>query len=102
MSVVFYRAVSFAELADWRREGQLRAGTGSCEGKHFARSVEDARRWGELLFGKDAFAVLSIEIESDIAAEFVTWERLDGIGPACFATIDQLTAAVVKEVIDEP
>lgn len=102
MPAPFYRAVSFAELADWRHAGKFRAGSGSCEGKHLAGSVADARRWGELLFGSGAFAVLRIEIPDDIAKQLVAWPRLDGIGPACFATIDQLASAVVKEVIDEP
>jgi hypothetical protein len=37
----------------------------------------------------------------ETAANFVSWTRLDGIGPAAFATIEQLEEAVVQEVFDE-
>lgn len=39
-----YRAVSPAELADLQRDGQFRACPHSCDGKHFAFSLADARK----------------------------------------------------------
>jgi len=102
MPVSFYRAVSSEELADIRQCGRLRETMRSCEGKHLASSVVDARRWGEALYGSSAFAIVRITVQDQTAAALVKWERLDGIGPACFATIDQLEGAIVDEVIDEP
>ena len=101
MGIVFYRAVSSAELADWKRLGKLRSMEGSCEGKHMARLVSDARRWGSAYYAAEGFAILRIEVPTKSATNFVTWDRLDGIGPAAFATIEQLADAIVQEVIDE-
>jgi hypothetical protein len=101
MRAIFYRAVSLAELANWRQSGRLQAGEGSCEGKHLARHVADARRWGLAYYEAERFAILRIEVPLETAAEFVTWDWLDGIGPAAFATIEQLDDAVVQEVTDE-
>jgi hypothetical protein len=97
----FYRAVSFAELADFRTVGHLRAAAGSCEGKHMADALADARRWGEMLHGTRAFAVLRIVADERRVAGWASWTRLDGIGPAHFATIEELDGVVVEEVTDE-
>lgn len=101
MAAVFYRAVSLAELADFRASGELRIGLSSCEGKHLACTLEHARRWGEALYGSEEFAVLRVRLDDAAAAGLHRWERLDGIGPACFATMEQLTGAEVAEVRDE-
>jgi hypothetical protein len=101
MPQTYYRAVSFEELADFRTVGQLRAGVNSCEGKHLACTLIDARRWGEALHGAGAFAVLRIVAEDAAVATWASWARLDGIGPACFATIEQLAGAMVEEVLHE-
>ena len=98
----FYRAVSFAELADFRQTGTLRSRVGSCEGKHFALSIQDANHWGESFYGSGRFALIQIDIDDAVAATFMRWNRIDGIGPACFATIDQLEGAKISEVMDEP
>src|SRR4051812_42315279 len=98
----FYRAGSFAGLADFRQVGRLRAGAGSCEGKHFACTLADAQRWGEALFGAGSFAVLRVEVSAASVATWANWSRLDGIGPAFFATMSELEGVVVDEVVDEP
>jgi hypothetical protein len=98
MPQTYYRAVSLEELADFRAVGRLRAGVNSCEGKHLACTLVDARRWGEALHGAGAFAVLRIVVQDAIAATWANWARLDGIGPARFATIEQLAGATVDEV----
>jgi hypothetical protein len=102
MERTFYRAVSFAELADFRSVGRLRACPASCEGKHLACTLVDARRWGELLCGAGSFAVLRVVASDDVVAKWASWARLDGIGPAHFATIEELEGVHVDEVIDEP
>ncbi|SRR6266566_990965 len=102
MGRTFYRAVSFVELADFRQVGRMRPGPGSCEGKHLACTLADARRWGEALHGAGAFAVVRVVAPDEAAVdEWATWARLDGIGPAFFATMSELDGVVVDEVIDE-
>ena len=101
MARTFYRAVSFAELADFRTVGRLRAAAGSCEGKHMADALADARRWGEVLYGARAFALLRVIADERQAAGWASWARLDGIGPAHFATMEELDGVVVEEVTNE-
>ena len=55
--------------------------------------LAEARRWGEAFYGAGAFAVLRITVTRAAAGAFVHWDRRDGIGPACFATIEQLDGA---------
>ena len=98
----FYRAVSLDELADVRRSGVLRPGVMSCEGKHFACEREHAAQGGRSLYGDQKYAVLGVEIPDAVAAGLVRWDRLDGIGPACFATIEDLESTLSIEVLDEP
>ena len=101
MERTFYGAVSFAELSDFRQGGCLRSVPGSCEGKHLACILQDAREWGEALFGPGAYVVLRITASDAVVVKWAHWARLDGIGPAYFATIDQLEGATVDEVVDE-
>ena len=96
----FYRAVSLRELADIRRNGRLRITAGSCEGKHLATSLEHARRWGQMLHALDGFAIVRVSIDAKISAQFKRWDRLDGIGPACFATIEHVGAFIIDEVFE--
>lgn len=96
--MVLYRAVSLAELRDVRDCGRLRACPSGCEGKHLASTLDDARRWGAMLYAHRPFAVLRIEIADDVAAGMARWDRLDGIGPAFFATIEQAMDARIEEV----
>jgi hypothetical protein len=98
----FYRAISLAERDDIRRTGRLRAGPNGCEGKHLAHSADAARAWGWLLFGPEPHAIIRVMIPDAVAARLYSWPRLDGIGPASFATIEELEGAVVEEVPDEP
>ncbi len=97
MAISFYRAVSLAELADFRQLRRLRIARNSCEGKHLACSPEDARRWGEVIYGQHAFGILEVTVSEAAAAQFARWDKLDGIGPACFATMEQLAEAEVAE-----
>jgi len=95
---IFYRAVSGSELADIRRTRQLRSIAGSCEGKHMATTVIHAAQWGEALHGTGNFLIIRIAVDDAAAARFMRWDNLDGIGPACFATIEELEGASVDEV----
>lgn len=50
------------------------------------------------LYERDRFRILQVSIADDIADNLFQWDRLDGIGPACFATIEELANAQVVEV----
>ena len=102
MVTILYRAVSLAELEDFRRFGRLRAGTFSCEGKHFACMLRAAREWGDALHGPTGYTILRVSFGDDVVATLFAWDSLDGIGPARFATIEQLEGVRAVEVINEP
>src|SRR6266513_1423121 len=96
----FYRAVSLKELADIRRCGHLRTTAGSCEGKHLASSLTHARQWGRMPNTSQPFAVVRVSIDDAVAASLLSWNHLDGIGPAYFATIDQIEDFRIDEVFE--
>ena len=75
--------------------GTFEAGANSLGGKWFAETAEHANQWGEILEGKGAFKVVDAKIPSVEADKFMRLERLDGIGPARYAELDQLKNAVI-------
>ncbi|MCE7986193.1 MAG: hypothetical protein DYG89_33875 [Caldilinea sp. CFX5] len=66
------------------------------EDKYFAESWQAARLWGDLLFGVGLYHVIAVELPDKVCAEFHRWERLDMIGPAQYAEIEQLRDVVVS------
>jgi len=90
-----YRAVSNAEFEQIMETGTFEAGANSLGGKWFAETAEHANQWGEILEGKGAFKVVDAKIPSVEADKFMRLERLDGIGPARYAELDQLKNAVI-------
>jgi hypothetical protein len=86
-----YRAVSEAEYEDLAANQIFRAGPNSIEGgKFFAESAEDAAAWGKELQGPGNFRIIGVEFPKSAADTFMRWQRLDSIGPARYATFDQL------------
>lgn len=93
-----YRAVSDAELRDLQGCGRLRSTANSLEGKWFAESGADAQVWGlwfEGLTGVGHMHVIAVVFPPHVLDRLFRIEKLDGIGAARFATIEQL------ELIDE-
>jgi len=84
-----YRAVSPEEYEQIIRTGRFES-AGSVEGKYFAESFEDANTWGTRLYGEGNYEVVQVELSKNAANAFYRWERLDMIGPARFATMEQL------------
>jgi hypothetical protein len=99
MTTDLFRAVSMEELDDIRRIGRLRSAGSSCEGKQLATTIDDAQRWGRALYRDARFAVVRVTVSRESLEQFDKWDRLDGIGSAFFATIQQLMEAQVSEVI---
>jgi hypothetical protein len=93
-----YRAVSEAEFKSIMKSGKFEAGSNSLLGKFFAESAEDAGKWGEIMEGKGKFRIIETELPNDVADELMRWEKLDGIGPARYAELEQLQEATIREL----
>jgi hypothetical protein len=82
------------EAADLELTGRFRAGgPGYLEGKWFAVSLADAKRWGMLMppiARPRPFRVAAIDVPAPLLSEFSFVPRLDGIGPAYFVHVNQL------------
>jgi RHS repeat-associated protein len=84
-----YRAVGEEELQQLMETGVFQS-PGSAEGKYFATTLEDAMTWGERLMGEGNYRVIQLDLPSELVEQFYAWERLDTIGPAYYATLEQL------------
>lgn len=99
----FFRGVDTAEYSDWLLHSVLRPCPGGMEfGKHLATSAAHALAWRRILStDRDEHPprVLQVSLPIDVAKslEFLG-PRLDGIGPAYFATYEQLAVAIITEV----
>lgn len=87
-AVRLFRHASPDELADLKASGTFNPGSSST-GKYFADSVEDASRWGAWLNKGDG-GIVSTTVSRSFADHVMRWERLDGIGPARFASPERL------------
>lgn len=85
-----YRAVSLDELWHIKQTGGLASGPGSLSDKWFAERREHAVRWGELLNGPGNYRVIEVIVAEEAVSAFFRIERLDGIGPARYADVEQL------------
>jgi RHS repeat-associated protein len=96
-TTTLYRAVGSAEFADIMGAGAFQAGPNSyATGKFFAESAADAIRWGNAMEGSGNFSIIQAEFSSTVANQFMRWTRLDGIGPARFATFEQMGKPTIK------
>ncbi|WP_141103899.1 hypothetical protein [Rhizobium sp. R634] len=89
-TTTLYRAVSKEELSGIQATGKFSAGKNSLEGKWFAESANDAVKWGDTMNGPGNSTIVRAELPTAQADKFFRVERLDGIGPARYADIDQL------------
>lgn len=87
-SVQLFRHAGPEELADLKSTGQFNLGSNST-GKYFAENAGDAAKWGEWLNGGQG-GVVSTRVPQSFADQMMHWEKLDGIGPARFASPEQL------------
>lgn len=84
-----YRAVSQKEYHGVMITGRFEIVPQSAEGKHFADTIEGARRFGEALMGAGGFKIVEADVPDDAVSLF-RWANLDGFGPARFLHIDDL------------
>lgn len=99
LTIKLYRAISDAEFHDLIGIGKFRSTPGSLEGKWFALRPEDAKQWGNILHGVGNYRIIEVEVSEKTADQFFKLERLDNIGPAAFAEIDQLGITTFVEVL---
>jgi hypothetical protein len=99
-SVRLFRAVSQAEYDDIMQSGALREAANSVSGKYFATKAEHAAEWGRRMHGGDGFRVIAVDFPKQVVEAFDTyWRKLDGIGPAYYARMEQLIRyTIVGEV----
>ncbi|MCL6539382.1 MAG: hypothetical protein K6T87_02120 [Roseiflexus sp.] len=99
-TVRLYRAVSQAEYDDIMQTGIFREAPQSVSGKYFATQAEHATEWGRRLYGDKGFRVIAVEFPKHAVEAFDThWKKLDGIGPAYYARMEQLVRyTIVGEV----
>lgn len=91
-----YRAVSEKEYEQILTTSTFEIVNEGSEGKHFADTIEGARRFGEALMGIVQFRLIQADVPDDAPSLF-RWDNLDGRGPARFLHIDDL-----KEVRPQP
>ena len=96
-TTVLYRAVSQAEARQLHATGRFEAGPSSLGGKWFAETPEHARLWGDILNGVGRSTIIEVELPASRAVKLMRIARLDGIGPARYAELDDLAGAVIRE-----
>jgi hypothetical protein len=84
-----FRAVSENEYEQILITSKFEIVREGSEGKHFADTVEGARRFGEALMGTGQFRLIEANVPDDAPSLF-QWDNLDGHGPARFLHIDDL------------
>jgi len=90
-----YRAVGPAEFEQLMKTGKFAAGPNSLGGKFFAETAEHAAAWGEKMMGTGNFRIITADVPTRAASQFMRWSRLDAIGPAVHAELEQLEGAIV-------
>ena len=94
-----YRAVARAEAEELALTGTFRGGgLAQMTGKFFAESAEHAAEWGRRFYKDDKFYIVAIRLRTSAAGKFMRWDRLDGIGPARYADVDELIKAGIREI----
>jgi hypothetical protein len=91
-----YRAVSDAEFADLTASGTFALVPHSLEGKWLAETPADAETW-RCLLGESL--VIEIEVPDTNANRLFRIQRLDGIGPARYAELEDLKGATFRKVM---
>ena len=90
-AVVLYRTVSAREYEQLKETGVFEVQ--SVESKHFWETSADAIAFGErsgTYYEPDGFRIVRVFVPRWVADAMHRWERLDGIGPARFASLDLL------------
>jgi len=94
--MILYRGMNDDEYSQLMKNGTWKA-QGTLEGKWFAESYNDAVIWGqEMGHGGDKFKVVQVNVPDEIANRMHRTSRLDAIGPARYAQLEDLNDPRVK------
>lgn len=94
--VLLYRCVSVEEAGNIVETGRLLEAENSLEGKWLAYEETHARQWGAAMSYEHGFKIVEILVPKDDYAEFYKIPALDGIGPGCYGTINELKRAMLR------
>lgn len=65
-------------------------------GKWFATTAENAKQWGDVMNGVGNSIILKVDIAADRFKNFMTIDRLDGIGAAAYGELKDLAGAAIS------
>jgi hypothetical protein len=103
-SILLYRAVCQAEYDEFQSTRQFAAISSSVQGKWFALERVHAQLWGTWFASKSGIPhdrIIAVEMPLEMYHQFEpVYEKLDGIGPACFAPIELLRGVSFQEVLE--
>jgi len=101
-TVPVYRAVCEAEYLQWQKTHTFEVIPGALDGKWFALRRPDAVLWGRWFASKTAVPhdrIIAVQMPMELYERFEPKiQKLDGIGPACFAPIELLRGMKFEEV----
>ncbi len=95
--MTLYRGMNISEYESLMKTGTWTSPPNALEGKWFATTYDNAVIWGNKMgHGGDTFKVVQINVPDEIAKKWHFDPHLDSIGPARFATLDDLNNSNVK------
>src|SRR5438270_1338564 len=101
-TILLFRAVCDAEYVQWRQTRMFEVVPGSLDGKWFAMERGHAQQWGHWFGSKTGVShdrIIAVKVPVELYEQFeLKLEKLDGIGPACFAPISLLRNVRFDEV----
>jgi hypothetical protein len=97
---IVFRAVSLAQAEQIRRTGSFETVPQGCEGKHFADTIESARKFGDRLFGGTGYRIVEAEVPDDSPSQY-RWPNLDECGSARYLAIEDLSGVQPRIVWED-
>lgn len=58
--------------------------------------LREMLQWGNVMNGTGKSTILNVKLSTADANQLMRWERLDGIGPARYGELEQLSNAIIK------
>ncbi len=94
-TVTFFRGVGAEEAAQIGTTRTLQTLPGQVEGKYLTNTAESAAEWGRRMYGETS-SVVQVKVSRAAAKAMTSLGRIDGIGEAWFAKLEQLKDAAVR------
>jgi hypothetical protein len=100
--VTLYRVMCDVEFFQLIASRRFMPATGSVEAKYFAETLEDAAEWGKWFQRQSGIVhdrIVAVRLSRVLVDRMWRFPMLDGIGPAVFATSEQLSEPAELEVV---